>query len=122
MITVDDLKDSVPKHHKSKITPELCKKLNRMVDDPIMGEAYAKNLVTYTTVLQEGRFKLTDYFNAVLFVSFKMKGLSNLQAYSKVFPDKCKKIAKKPTRDFRLIVDGDPGEECRLSMSPYPDI
>ena len=38
--------------------------------------------------MQEGRFKLSEYFNAVMFVSYKIMGLGNMAAYQKVFPQK----------------------------------
>lgn len=85
-----ELKEALPKQHRSKITPQFIDDLNQMVADPDFGELYAKNAVTYATVLQEGRFKLTDYFNAVAFVSHKMLGMSSMAAYQKVFPDKVK--------------------------------
>lgn len=90
MLTVSEIKEVVPKQHKSKITQQFVDTINTMVKDPQMAEMYQKNIVTYASVLQEGRFKLVDYFNAVLFVSYKMMGLSSMAAYQKVFPDKCK--------------------------------
>lgn len=85
-----ELKDSLPKQHRSKITPQFIDDLNQMVKDPDFGELYARNAVTYTSVLQEGRFKLADYFNATAFVTYKMLGMSSMAAYQKVFPDKVK--------------------------------
>ena len=83
-----ELKEALPKQHKSRVTQSFVDELNLMVKDPDFGELYSKNVVTYTNVLQEGRFKLTDYFNAVAFVSYKMLGMSSMAAYQKVFPTK----------------------------------
>ena len=90
MLTVPEVLSIVPRQHKSKITQEFIDTLNGMVKDPIMAEVYQKNVITYADVLRDGRFKLTDYFNAVMYVSYKMMGLGNLAAYQKVFPDKCR--------------------------------
>jgi hypothetical protein len=87
---IAELKEALPKQHRAKITTQFIDDLNKMVAEPEFGELYAKNAVTYATVLQEGRFKLTDYFNAVAFVSHKMLGMSSMAAYQKVFPDKVK--------------------------------
>ena len=90
MLTVPEVLSIVPRQHKSKITQEFIDTLNGMVKDPIMAEVYQKNVITYADVLRDGRFKLTDYVNAVMYVSYKMMGLGNLAAYQKVFPDKCR--------------------------------
>lgn len=93
MLTVNELLEVVPKQHRSKITQEFVDEINKMIADPQMAEVYTENIITYSKVLQEGRFKLQDYFNAVMFVSYKMMGMSNPAAYQKVFPDKCKDMA-----------------------------
>lgn len=85
-----ELREALPKQHRAKITDSFMDDLNQMISSPEYGELYAKNAVTYASVLQEGRFKLTDYFNAVAFVSHKMLGMSSMAAYQKVFPDKVK--------------------------------
>lgn len=90
MLTVEEIKEVLPKQHRSKVSKDFVNTLNGMVKDPQMAELYQKNIITYSNVMQEGRFKLVDYFNAVLFVSYKMMGLGNMASYQKVFPDKCK--------------------------------
>ncbi len=94
MIILDELVEALPKKHKKNVTAKTVRVLNRMIEDDTFREHYANNLITYTSVLQEGRFKLTDYFNAVMFVSYKTQGLSNFKAYNKVFKDKCDDILR----------------------------
>ena len=103
MLTVPEVISIVPRQHKSKITQEFVDTLNGMVKDPTMAEVYQKNVITYADVLRDGRFKLTDYFNAVMYVSYKMMGLGNLAAYQKVFPDKCKDMVARnmPQKDMQ---------------------
>ena len=103
MLTVPEVLSIVPRQHKSKITQEFVDTLNGMVKDPTMAEVYQKNVITYADVLKDGRFKLTDYFNAVMYVSYKMMGLGNLAAYQKVFPDKCKDMVARnmPQKDMQ---------------------
>ncbi len=103
MLTVPEVISIVPRQHKSKITQEFIDTLNGMVKDPTMAEVYQKNVITYADVLRDGRFKLTDYFNAVMYVSYKMMGLGNLAAYQKVFPDKCKDMVARniPQKDMQ---------------------
>lgn len=103
MLNVVELREALPKQHKSRITQEFVDEVNKLISEPEMGEIYARNLVTYATVLQEGRFKLQDYFNATLFVSYKMMGMSSMAAYQKVFPQKCKDMIGRgvPTKDLQ---------------------
>lgn len=103
MLELIELRDSVPKQHRSKITQQFIDEVNQQVADPDMGELYAKNLVTYASVLQEGRFKLQDYMNATLFVSYKMMNMSSMAAYQKVFTQKCKDMIARnvPTKDIQ---------------------
>ena len=103
MLTVPEVISIVPRQHKSKITQEFVDTLNGMVKDPVMAEVYQKNVITYADVLRDGRFKLTDYFNAVMYVSYKMMGLGNLAAYQKVFPDKCRDMVARnmPQKDMQ---------------------
>ncbi|ARM70989.1 DNA polymerase [Vibrio phage pVco-7] len=93
MLSVVELKESIPKQHRSKIDQQFVDKVNAMVADPEMAEVYTNNIITYSKVLQEGRFKLDDYFNAVMFVSYKAMGMSSMGAYQKVFPAKCQAMA-----------------------------
>lgn len=92
-LDIDELRSSLPKQHRGKLTPEFIGTISQLATDPDYADLYARNIITYTSVMQEGRFKLLDYFNAVAFVSFKMLGLSSLKAYEKVFPDKVKGMA-----------------------------
>ena len=103
MLTVSELRDVVPKQHRTKVSQEFVDTINSMVSDPQMAEVYQKNIITYAEVLQDGRFKLLDYFNAVMFVSYKMMGLSSMAAYQKVFPDKCRDMAARnvPQKDMQ---------------------
>lgn len=102
MLDIEEIKLAVPRQHRSKITPEFIDTLGKFVDDPDFGEFYGKNIISYSSVLQDGKFKINDYFNAVAFVSHKMLGCSNLAAYHKVFPDKVKRLLGKNISDKDL--------------------
>ena len=84
-LTLAELSSALPKHHRSKVTPQFLTTVNGMVTDPHEAEVFSKNMLTYADVLSSGAYKLTDYVNAVMFVSFKMVGLTNLEAYKRTF-------------------------------------
>jgi len=91
-ITVHTLKDITPKNQRSMITEELVDKLNKWNEDPKLMESYTDNVLTYISVLKEGKFKITDYMNAVRFVSYKLMGYSDIDAYAIAFPERYERL------------------------------
>jgi hypothetical protein len=88
MLTVDDLKQTLPANLKGAATQELADKVNQITLDPEAAMAIRENFVSYSNVLTEGRFKLEDYLNAVAYVSFKLMGYTNQDAYKRAFPQR----------------------------------
>ena len=88
MLTVEQFKMALPDKLKKSVNQELIDQINNTLSDPEMYEAYRDNLISYTKVMADGRFKMSEYINAVRYVSHKLMGCSNIEAYSKAFPDK----------------------------------
>ena len=57
MLTVDEIREVVPKQHRSKVSQDFVDTINTMIKDPQMAEVYQNNIITYASVLQDGRFK-----------------------------------------------------------------
>jgi len=91
-LTVDQFRSALPDKVKKSINQELIDQINATLSDPDMYESYRDNLLSYTKVMADGRFKMTDYVNAVKYVSHKLMGCSNIEAYSKTFPDKIQRF------------------------------
>ena len=87
-LTVEQFKSALPDKVKKSVNQELIDQINTTLSDPDMYEAYRDNLLSYTRVMSDGRFKVTDYISAVKYVSHKLMGSTNIDAYSKTFPDK----------------------------------
>ena len=87
-LTVEQFRQALPDKVKKSINQELIDQINTTLSDPDMYEAYRDNLLSYTRVMSDGRFKVTDYISAVKYVSHKLMGCTNIDAYSKTFPDK----------------------------------
>lgn len=87
-LTVDQFKQALPDKVKKSVNQELIDQINTTLSDPEMYEAYRDNLLSYTKVMADGRFKVSDYVNAVKYVSHKLMGCTNIDAYTKTFPDK----------------------------------
>lgn len=108
MITLDVLKDLAPKKTRSLITQDLVDKINGWNEDPKLLGAFADNVLTYINVLKTGKYRIEEYLNAVRFVSYKLIGHSDIDAYAITFPD----------RYQRLVDEG----VSRNDIAPYVSI
>lgn len=86
MLTLEEVKETLPKHLKSVVTQALVDKVNNIAADPEMAEHIRQSFVSYTSVLQEGKFKTEDYLSAVAYVSYKVMGYTNQESYKRTFP------------------------------------
>ncbi len=87
-LTIDQFKQALPDKVKKSINQELIDQINTTLSDPEMFESYRENLLSYTKVMADGRFKVDSYVQAVKYVSHKLMGCTNIEAYTKTFPDK----------------------------------
>ncbi len=87
-ISADDFKKALPDKLKKNVSQEVIDKVNLLMTDPDMCEAYRENLLSYANVMQDGRFKITSYIDAVKYVSHKLRDKTNMSAFSLTFPDK----------------------------------
>lgn len=87
-LTKEEVVNRVPKKLRNSVTDALVDKLNTAINDPALTEQMKENFFSYMSVLQDGVYKIQDYVNAVIYVSFKLMGLSNRQAWERTFPDR----------------------------------
>lgn len=106
MITEEQLKSALPPKLRTFASQELAEKIDKITTDPQYAENIKENFLAYTNVLQEGRYKLDDYLNAVAYVSFKLMGYTNEEAYFRTFPDRYAllKAQGKTSRDISPYV------------------
>ena len=79
---------AVPPNLKNAVSDDLVDRLNAITSDQILAEEVRKNFISYTSVLREGKFKLEDYLNAVTYVSHRLNGDTQHDAYFKTFPSR----------------------------------
>ena len=96
-LTVDQLQSCLPPSLKGAATQQFADQINNIVTDPIIAEQVRNNFISYTTVLQEGKFKTEDYLHAVVYVSHKLMGKSNQDAYFATFPNRHAALMAKGT-------------------------
>lgn len=88
MLTKDQLVAVLPSNLKTSATQALADMVNNIVSDPLIAEQVRNNFVSYSGVLKDGKFKVEEYVHAVTFVSFRLMGDTNLEAYTKTFPQR----------------------------------
>ena len=87
-LEISTVKALLPKGTRSLVTEDLIDKLNRLDKDPTLVDSIKENFLTYIGVMRSGKYKLDDYLNAVKFVSHKLLGDSDIDAYTKTFPER----------------------------------
>lgn len=87
-LTLEQFQLALPDKVKKSVNQELIDSVNAVISDPEVYEAYRENLLSYTRVMQDGKFKVTGYVDAVRYVSYKLMGHTNIDSYIKTFPDK----------------------------------
>ena len=97
MLTVDQVSRALPANLKSNANQALVDLINNVVADPLVADQVRENFLSYTGVLKEGRFKIEDYLSAVTYVSFKLMGKTNEEAYMLTFPSRYQGLVAKGT-------------------------
>jgi hypothetical protein len=95
-LTLAQLQASMPKKFRHNVTEDMIKFVNATEGDEFR-DVYKENLLGFSDVMQLGRYGMTEYLNAVKFVSYKLLGDSNTIAYAKVFPDRYQRLVDKNT-------------------------
>jgi len=88
VLSTEDFKKALPDKLKKNVNQSVIDKVNLLLSDPDMHETYRENLLSYANVMQDGRFKITSYIDAVKYVSHKLRDKTNMSAFSLTFPDK----------------------------------
>ena len=88
LMTAEELRNALPVKVKKSVNQDLIDQINSVMSEPELYEAYRNNLVSYTSVMQDGKFSIDQYVAAVKYVSHKLMGCSNIDAYSRTFPQK----------------------------------
>lgn len=92
LVTKSYLKEVFPNKLRNSITDEIVDSINAVCTDPMFAENFAENLLTYTSVLDDGRYKLSDYVSAVKYVSCKLLNKSDRVAYSIALPERFERM------------------------------
>ena len=108
-LTVSQVEQALPPNLKHMASQQFVDQINNMVADPLVAEQVRNNFISYTSVLRDGKFKTEDYLHAVTYVSFKLMGMSNQDAYFKTFPQ----------RHANLVAKGTSSKDIATYVSAY---
>lgn len=97
MITLEELEAALPPQLKGKITQEMTDHMVSVITDVQTAEQFRNNFVSFTNVLQEGKFKLESYVEAVIYVGFKLMGYTDKECYQRTFPVRYAELVAKNT-------------------------
>lgn len=96
-LTMEQFQKVLPKKVRKTLNVKLLDGINKVLSDPLIRDSYRENLLSYTNVLNTGPYKIESYINAVRYVSFKLLGSTNLDAYVRTFPDRYQKFMQSST-------------------------
>lgn len=86
-----DIRDMLPMRTSKTMARLACKKLNSILSRDEEPAVLREHLLTFSNVLRNNTLSVETYVNAVRFASYKMVGMTNLEAYKKTFPEKVAK-------------------------------
>jgi hypothetical protein len=87
-LTVEEFKQALPDKMRRGINQQVVDQIVNTLNDPDMYETYRENLLSYASVMADGKFKMESYVSAVKYVSHKISGKSNKDSFQLTFPDK----------------------------------
>jgi hypothetical protein len=87
-ITEEQFKEVLPAAVRKNVNKDVLDIINHTIGDPEAIRNFRENLVGFSNVLTQGKFKLSHYVECVKYVSHKLLGNTNIAAYSKTFPEK----------------------------------
>ncbi len=99
MLTKEAVQRAMPTNLKNNVTDSLVDTINNITTDELVAEQIRNNFISYTGVLKEGKFKTEDYLSAVTFVSYRLMGHTNKDAYYKTFPQRYADLKAKGASD-----------------------
>lgn len=108
-LTVQQVQQALPPNLKTQVSQALVDQINQISADPLIAEQIRNNYISYTGVLKDGKFKTEDYLSAVAYVSYKLMGYSNQDAYFKTFPQ----------RHANLVAKGSTSKDISAYVSAY---
>ena len=85
-MTLDELKILMPPKKKKLMNQELVDMINEAENRGDFEGEFEKKVISYSSILTQGRYKTSDYIAAVEFCTYYLSGDEQSEAYVKTFP------------------------------------
>lgn len=108
-LTVESLRQVVPRKAKAAITPKFVDHLNNLVEDPAARETFRENLIGFADILAEPNVSMKVYVQAIRYCSYKLMDMTNQDAWIRTFPE----------RYQRMLDEGKGADAIRAAVSAY---
>ena len=86
MLNEQEFKRCLPSSLRGSVDDSIRQQFNACLSDPNTRDILSQNILGYTSVLQQGKFKLSSYLSAIQYCTYKTMGDTNILAYKKTFP------------------------------------
>ena len=106
LMTVELLKAALPPALHTNASQDLADKINQLAVEPEMCAEIRGNFLTFSKVMTEGKYKTEDYLSAIVYVTHKLMGYSNKDAYIRTFPDRYQNLMARGVTDVSPYVAG----------------
>jgi len=101
-LTKEEFDKALPRHLVGTLARSTLERLNDINEDPIIANEIRDNFVSYSVVMSEGKYSVKGYMEAVAYVSYKMMGYTNRQAYEMVFPSRVEKLRQRGVEEKNI--------------------
>lgn len=101
-LTLEQLHRVIPPNKRNLVTKGVVEEINKTLEHPQYREHFRENFLSYTSVLQDGKYRILEYVSAVKYVSLKLLGDSNTVAYSKVFPERYQRLIDEGADKYKI--------------------
>jgi len=101
-LTIEQFQRVLPVAIKGRVTDEVVEGINKLLQEPELRDSFRETLLSYGSVMADGKFKLDSYIDACRYVSYKLLGSTNVEAYIKTFPDRYQKLIDEGAPDGHL--------------------
>lgn len=101
-ISKEEIKAALPAQLRTKVSDSLVDKLNAISMDPDIAREIRENFVGFNNIMKDGKFKFEDYLSACAYVTYKMMGYSNQNAYGYTFPDRIARLRAEGKEDKHI--------------------
>ena len=92
MLELAAVKKLLPKSHRTMLTQDFLDRVEASVSDSKIADTFKDNFITYLSVLKTGKYSMEQYISAVKYISFKLLGYTNIDAYAATFPDRYQRL------------------------------